>query len=268
VLSLCLVDDDVVSVSKTTSSSNLLSSTQKALALLETLASMSRPQGVSELARVVGSSRGTVHKQLATLAAAGWVEQDTQGRYGLSLLAVRVGNAALQQAGLGQRIQNVLEGIVAVTGETSTIAALHRDSALIIQRAESDQVLHANIRVGTRIPLHVGASSHVLLAFAQSAEQRAELRERGIELPSEEYLAEVAESGVAYTRGEFVAEIDAVSIPLTHQLDLKTTALTLAGPTGRVDPVSAERALRAARDRIVALAGGSRQPELRDVSSS
>ncbi|WP_433289329.1 IclR family transcriptional regulator [Pseudonocardia sp. CA-142604] len=262
------MDDDAVSASMTDQGdrpANILSSTQKTLALLETLASLPRPYGVSELARVVGSSRGTVHKQLATLVASGWVEQDGQGRYGLGLLAVRVGNTALQHAGLGQKIQNVLEGLVAVTGETATIAAVHRDSGLIIQRAESDQVLSADIRVGTRIPLNVGASNHVLLTFAITEEQRHDLRRRGVELPSEEYLAGIAESGVAFTRREFVDGIDAVSIPLQHQFDFKTTALTLAGPSGRIHPDSAERALRAARERILALAA-SRVPKLRDAS--
>jgi DNA-binding IclR family transcriptional regulator len=235
------------------SGSALLSSTQKSLALLETMADAGRAVGVSELAQLVGSSRGTVHKRLATLVASGWVEQNADGRYALSLLAARVGNAALAQAGLGQRIHEVLRWTVRETGETASVATLHRDSALIVQRAESDQVLHADIRVGTQIPLDVGASSLVLLAFALSAQQREELRARGVVMAGEERVAAVAQAGVAYTIDEFVEGISAVAIPLRDDLRFTTMALTVAGPRSRFEPDHAERVLRVARERIAAL---------------
>src|SRR5487761_591221 len=193
---------------------HLLSSTQKTLSLVETMAAAGHALGVSELARMVGASRGTVHKQLTTLVASGWVEQYADGRYGLSLLVARIGNAALRQAGLGEKIQRILEGVVAETGECATVAALHQRSALIIQRAESDQVLSANIRVGTVIPLTTGASALVLLAFSTTPAERAEWRLVGIELAGEERIKAVHAAGSAVTDDEFLAGVRAVSIPL------------------------------------------------------
>jgi DNA-binding IclR family transcriptional regulator len=253
-------EGDAVSVSMTDEAAgpHLLSSTQKSLVLLEALAEAGRACGVSELAQLVGSTRGTVHKRLATLVAAGWVEQNADGRYGLSLLAARVGNAALAQAGLGDRIHEVLRWTVQETGETCSVAMLHRDAALIVQRAESDQVLHADIRIGTQIPLSAGASSLVLLAFALSAQQRDELRARGVELATEERVAAVEQAGVAYTIDEFVEGISAVAIPLRDDLRFTTMALTLAGPRSRFEPDHAERVLRVARERIAALTRGER----------
>jgi DNA-binding IclR family transcriptional regulator len=253
------VTEDGVSAAETDERSlNLLTSTQKALTLVETMASVGRPAGVSELARLVGSSRGTVHKQLITLVASGWVEQQEDGRYGLSLLVARVGNAALRQAGLGEKIQRILEGVVAETGECASIAALHRRSSLIVQRAESDQVLNANIRVGTEIPLTAGASSLVLLAFATTPEQRAAWRKGGIDMASERRIAAVRDAGCATTQDEFLAGVTAVSIPLRNELTLTTTALTMVGPKERVDVDKALRVLHDARDQIqtLGMAGG------------
>ncbi|GAB3200888.1 IclR family transcriptional regulator [Nocardioides hungaricus] len=252
--------DDSVAVPATPGvdrAGNLLTSTQKALALLETMASVGRPAGVSELARIVGASRGTVHKQLSTLVASGWVEQHGDGRYALSLLATRIGNAALRQAGLGDKIQQILEAVVAESGECATVAALQRDSALIVQRAESDQVLNANIRVGTVIPLHTGASSQVLVAFATSAEQRELWRRAGIALPSETALEAIRAAGWAVTTDEFLPGVTALSVPVRDELTLRTIALTLVAPKHRVDPERALPVLLAARAEIEALGSGA-----------
>jgi DNA-binding IclR family transcriptional regulator len=233
--------------------SNVLTSTQKTLALMETIAATGRAAGVSELARLIGSSRGTVHKQLSTLVASGWVEQHADGRYGLSLLVARMGNAALRQAGLGEKLQAVLNSIVAESGECASIAVLYRHSALIVQRAESDQVLSANIQAGTVIPLTSGASSLVLLAFAMTSDQRMAWREAGVEMAAERRIAAVRDAGFAFTCDEFLAGVTAVSIPVQDELTLSTTALTLVGPNNRVDVDKALHVLVSARDRLRAL---------------
>jgi DNA-binding IclR family transcriptional regulator len=229
-------------------------SAQKSLALLEALAGVDAPLGVSDLGRLVGASRGTVHKQLMGLLDAGWVERDEEGRYGLSLTAARVGNAALSQAGLGRRIHDVLAHIAEETGEAVSIAALYRSMTVIVQRAESEQILHADIRIGTQIPLAVGASSHVLVTFALSPDARDALRARGVELPPDELVERVRAEGVARTVDELQRGISALSIPLYDQLRFKTVALTLAAPNDRMDFAAHEEALRRGRELINRLA--------------
>ena len=248
---------DAVSKPETAvSSRSVLTSAQKALALLEVMATQPRPAGVSELARLVGASRGTVHKQLTMLVASEWVEQNGDGRYRLSLQAARVGNAALRHAGLGDRVQRVLEDLVEGTGETASVAVLEGTTGLIAQRAESGQVLHANIRVGTQIPLNSGGASNlVLLAFALTERQRWALREKGVDMPGEAAIRDVQAEGLATSVDEFVEGVAAVSVPFRSDLEFKTMALTIAGPVARLDVAGATRALRAAREQINAMAG-------------
>ncbi|MEE3750863.1 IclR family transcriptional regulator [Mycobacterium intracellulare] len=243
--------DDTVSYKETLLLGGPLSAAQKSLQLIEALAEAGRPLGVSDIARRVGSARGTVHKQLAGLIASGWVEQDLDGRYGLTLKVARLGNAALEQAGLGQRIHSLLQQVAARVNETVSIAALGGDAALIIQRAESSQVLHADIRVGTRVALDGGASGLVLSTFALNEAERDELRSRGIAVAPEEVVTAVERAGVAYTVDKVASGISAVSIPLYDSLRFKTVALTISGPTQRLDPVVAEHALRQGREHIV-----------------
>ncbi len=253
--------DDSVSVSNTPvaeSGPHVLTSSRKTLRVLEVMAQCAAPVGVSELAQLLGSSRGTVHKQLSTLVASGWVEQNALGHYHLSLLPVRIGQAALRQSGLGEKVQRVLEQVAAATGECATIAALDNDAGLIVQRAESDRVVSADIRVGSRLPLRDGASNLVLLAFATTADQRESLRASGVAVAAEEQIAAVHSAGFAHTVDAFVDHASAVSIPLYDEFGLRTTALTLVGPHHRVDRDTALVALRGARDAIRTL--GSPRP--------
>jgi DNA-binding IclR family transcriptional regulator len=230
-------------------------SAQKALALLEALAGEQRPLGVSDLGRLVGASRGTVHKHLCGLVEAGWVEQDHQGRYGLTLTPAMVGNAALGQAGLGARIHAAMEEIVAETGETVSIAAVYRSGTRIVQRAESDHILHADIRVGTEFPLDTGASSHVLCAFALTERARTALREAGAAVLAEEEVERVRAEGVARTVDELQPGISAVSVPLRDRLRFKVFALTLSAPNERMDFAAHEAALRRGRMRLEGVTG-------------
>jgi DNA-binding IclR family transcriptional regulator len=225
-------------------------SAQKCLALIEALAGVDRSLGVSELGRLVGAARGTVHKQLTGLVAAGWVEQDGEGRYGLSLTAAAVGNAALAQQGLGRHVHEALETLVTETGETASIAALYHARTRIVQRVESRHILHADIRVGIEFPLSIGASSHVLAAFALTGAQRDALRAEGVPLPPDDVIARTRAEGVACTVDELQPGITAVSVPLPDGLRFKTFALTLSAPNERIEVARHEQALRRARDRI------------------
>jgi len=227
-------------------------SAQRSLALLEALAGSGRALGVSELGRLVGSPRGTVHKQLAALAEAGWVEQDAEGRYCLSLTAATVGQAALAQMGLGRQVRDALETIVAETGETASIAVVHRSRTRIVQRAESEHLLHADIRVGTEFPLSIGASSHVLAAFGLPPAVLEAFRQNGVELPPDDVILRVRAEGVARTVDELQPGISAVSIPLRDTLREQVYALTLSAPNTRIDFDAHEAVLRRVRETLEA----------------
>lgn len=253
-----MADDVAQSMTVSEESHPQLSSAQKSLWLLEVLAETGCPLGVSDLARRVGGARGTIHKQLAGLVASGWVEQDPDGRYRLTLKAARIGHAALEQAGLGERIHALLTRLASRAGETVSIAALADDAAVIVQRAESGQVLHADIRVGTRVALDDGASGLVIAAFALDAAARDELRERGVPIASELTLAQIVAEGCARTVDRLAAGITAVSIPLHDPLNFQTMALTIAGPSERLDMERAEALLRDGRELIAdAISGDS-----------
>ncbi len=227
----------------------LLTSTLKSLAVLEAIADSPDPIGISELARARGTGRGTVHQQVATLVQAGWVEQTADSRYRLSLRCTRIGHRALEQVKLGTRIRPVLEALAASTSEAVSVAVLDDTEALIIQRVESEQVLRADLGVGTRMPLATSASGRVLVAYSDPQVVEA-LRLRRVALPSEEEVARVRAEGHATSPREYIDDIFAAAAPVFDVAGSLLAALSTAGPAWRFNAAAALQPLRAAADEI------------------
>jgi DNA-binding IclR family transcriptional regulator len=89
-----------------------------ALSILETLSSV--PQmGVSELAKKLGLSKGSVYRLLATLDRRGYVEKASDSdRYQLTYRLFAVGSRAADRLGLREVAQPVMERLRSETGET------------------------------------------------------------------------------------------------------------------------------------------------------
>jgi DNA-binding IclR family transcriptional regulator len=212
----------------------LLTSSLKSFALLDLLAECTHAMGVSELAIMTGTGRGTVHQQLSTLAAAGWAERVDGGRYRLSLRGARLLRGALEQAGVGARIRPALESLAAATSEAVSLAVLDRGKALIVQRVESGQVLRADVGVGTRMGLNSSASGRVIAAYSASSEI-ATLRAQGQDVPPDAVLEKVRAEGIAVSVDEFLEGLFAVAAPVFDGTGGFLGALSAAGPTTRLE---------------------------------
>lgn len=220
----------------------VLSSVLKAFEVLEHLAASPEPLGVSDLGRRASSDRATVYRQLQTLVAAGWVEQLPDARYRLTLKAVEVGGAALEQADIGTRVVPVLAELVAETGETASLAVLDGHEVLVVQRVESTQALKADIKMGSRLPILRSASGRVLLAHLDEA-ARERLEREGLELPTAASLQSWAAQGYAVQEDELMAGMSSVAVPFAAEPNQPMGALSLAAPTTRFDLPTLRRPL-------------------------
>lgn len=242
--------------SRQVSATPQLSSAQKGLQVLETLAEYERSVGVSELARAMGWSRATVHKWLITLVGSGWVEQDPSGLYRLTLRVMRVTKGALTQAGIDDRIFPLLEDLAASCRETVSIAILDVDAALIVQRVESPNVLSINLRLGSRIPLDKTASGAVLVAHS-SPETVKRLSESGIALPTQERIQSVLEDGLVVVTDELENEMTAAAMPIHLREAGFLAALSVAAPSRSGIPDKSIAHLRDAQQSIHRLMEGN-----------
>jgi IclR family transcriptional regulator, KDG regulon repressor len=223
---------DAVFYTNTSSGVRPLTSVLKAFEILDALGSQARPLRVTEVAHATRMSRATAHQKLVTLVRAGWVEQIDSGAYRLTLHASRVGNAALAQASLGERIMPLLQSLVAETGETASIAVIDGDKCSIVQRVESHGVLRAELRVGAQLDIAHSASGRVLSAFADPI-MLARLRSSAVTLAEESLLARVRKERFAASSGRSFLGVRGVAAPVFDAGGQCIAAISLVGPLPR-----------------------------------
>lgn len=132
----------------------------KAARVLRALADGGRPQGISELARTLNVSKGTLRDVLLTLGAYGFVvrDPDTRFRLGPELRAL----ADASTPDLRELAQSQLVSLMEQFGETAILGVVHDGRLEIAARAEPATDLHMTAPLGRRLPLDRGAHGKVL----------------------------------------------------------------------------------------------------------
>ena len=213
-----------------------LSTVLKCLNLMETIAEKPSSVRISELARMVGESRGTTYQRLHTLTEAGWLERLADGSYRLSVRANHIGAAALRQAGFDERAQLILDGLAAELGEAISLVLLDQEKLVIVLRAEARSVLRADLQVGAELSYKDSASGAIWLAFGPP-----DLSERahnlGHVLPSKKDILQVQAEEVSIGGGgETLPGISAIAIPVFNLNGQCLGSLSTTGPASRFQP--------------------------------
>ena len=122
----------------------------KAARLLGELAG-GEPLGISELARRITASKGTVRDILLTLVSHGLIVRDIDGRFRR--------DAAPHVA---EQAEPYLKELMSACGETAILGLVADGQLEIAARVEPATDLHMTAPLGRRIPLHAGAHGKVL----------------------------------------------------------------------------------------------------------
>ena len=232
-------------------------SVDRALDILELLASRPGTLGVTEVAREVGLPAGTTHRLLVALAQRGWVRQDPGRRYGVGPAAQRVGDASSRE--LATLALPALRAAVELSGETANVAGLEGDAMVYLAQSPSPHTLRIFAEVGRRVPLHSTAVGKVVLAGMDDAKADALLRAGRLEARTprtlttvealEEELRRVRAQGFALDDEEQELGVRCVAVPVGAGR-WGALALSVSGPTERMT-----------RERAAAVA-----PQLREIA--
>jgi DNA-binding IclR family transcriptional regulator len=233
-----------------------IASALKTLALLDLLGQSERPLRLAELTREGGESRATTYQKLVTLVNAGWVEQDEDRSYRLTLHAARMGEAALEQADLGERSTRILQQLVLDVGETASLAMMSGVHARLVKRMEAEVVLRVQRRVGTLLSLDNSASGRILTAYA-TAQYREMLEKKGAVLASATLLRDVARKGFAISTGKDVPGVQSIAVPVFDANGACVSALSIVAPVARFQGERYLRHLVRAADKLNALMSGT-----------
>jgi IclR family KDG regulon transcriptional repressor len=220
-----------------------LRTVERALSVLDLIASDPDSEwGLSTLGKRVGLSKATTLRMLGTLQKHGYVTRDgLESRY-------RLGPRVLSLAGaLRPRLRSVahpkLHELVERTGETALLYLLDGIERVCADEVASPHPVRVSYAVGTKAPLHAGASGKVLLAFMASTERRRLLELLPLDrftsattttvAELEREFAAIREQGYAHSTGEHDASVFGISAPVFSGDGRLEAAATIAGPLSR-----------------------------------
>jgi IclR family acetate operon transcriptional repressor len=216
------------------------------VAILDSFTADRAELGVSEIARITGLSRSTVHRLLVTLRRHEFVQQlPNRTDYALGPHLLRLAQAAYSHVNLQKASGAIMAQLRDECDETVGLhARLGPTTRTVLSQAESSQPLRRTyIEIGMPIPIYQGAPGKVLLAFS-SPELQDEIlagvlvaaTPRTITDPRKlrRELARTRRNGYALSLEERVAGISTVAVPVANHTGTVIAALSVTGPSTRL----------------------------------
>ena len=206
------------------------------------------------VAAELGMTAPTAYRLMKGMAEHGLLEQDERG-YRLGVTLLHLGARVAE----GLEVRNVarphLEWLRDRTHENAELHLRHGSSRVPVEVVPSRLNLRPMGEVGVPLPLHIGASAKVLLAWLEPDESEALARashanhcDSGQEFDARGLagqLAQVRERGWACTDGEREVGLASVAAPVRDRFGMVVAALVLAGPSSRLlQPAANDQALR------------------------
>ncbi|MGH7708431.1 MAG: IclR family transcriptional regulator [Vulcanimicrobiaceae bacterium] len=219
-------------------------SIDRALDLLEALATRRSATAISELAHMVGLHVSTVHRLLSTLVDRGYVRQDPEtSRYHLGARIFSLANAADLHLDLRIVAHPYLERMMRSAGETANLVTSTDNEVIYLDQVESLHLVKMFTAPGMRAPLFCTGTGKAILAFrppagvepilASSLRQytphtivtRAAL-ERELEL--------IRRNGYAVDNEEMEEGVRCLAVPIFDRHGRVGGAVSVSGPTSRM----------------------------------
>ncbi|TAM31850.1 MAG: IclR family transcriptional regulator [Rhodanobacter sp.] len=146
-------------------------SADRAVVLLETLASSDHTLTLTELQQTLDVPKSSLYMLLQTLVARGWLSCDTRlGTYGVGVRALLVGTSYLDHDRVVQVASRAINELRAQINETVHLARLDGSDVVYLASRESEHHLRVISRVGRRVAAYATSLGKALLATRSNNE--------------------------------------------------------------------------------------------------
>ncbi|MBI5444749.1 MAG: IclR family transcriptional regulator [Deltaproteobacteria bacterium] len=190
----------------------------RAFAVLRLLAEVRGPLGISEIARSLGASKGSIHGILLALREEGAVEEMPGKKFHLGPLVGKLAQSRSNEVDLPEIAEAFLRNLSRETGQTAVLGIPDRSRLRIEAVIEGAQDFRVGAAPGMTVPLLAGATGKVLIAWGgvpvPADLPQATLGSVATREELERELEEVRKLGVAFDRGEYLQGVAAVASPV------------------------------------------------------
>ncbi|MDR6554756.1 IclR family transcriptional regulator [Paenibacillus qinlingensis] len=195
---------------------------------------------LTEIATRAQLHKSTVHRLLASLEGKGFIMRDeATDKYRLGYRLWELSANLSKEGDPGIILLPEMERLRDVLGETISLYVQDGLERVRIQAVQSNHAIRRVAPVGARMPLYVGASSKVLVAFAEPGllEQLLTSADWPTGLGTQAYLQQLSDTrraGFATSVEEREPGAAAVSAPILDRGGRLVAALAVSGPANRL----------------------------------
>ncbi|GAB2701610.1 IclR family transcriptional regulator [Paenibacillus thermoaerophilus] len=196
---------------------------------------------LTELSAKVGLHKSTSYRLLASLEGKGFLQRDpATDKYRLGYRVWELSSNLSRDDDPGILLLPEMERLRDIVGETISLYVRDDLERVRIQAVQSNQAVRRVAPVGARLPLNVGASSKVLIAFEEEAVREKLLSELDWSHTDRDafvrQLEEIRRIGYATSMEEREPGAAAVAAPIFNRGRRLVAALSVSGPVSRFFP--------------------------------
>ncbi len=238
-----------------------------AFRVLEHLVQVGGSVGVTETALRLGETKTRLFRTLRTLASAGYVAQESSGRYAATSRVYLMGQAYAGHHSLVEVARPVLEALRDRSRQTATIGEVEPEGVRILFQVRAASAIEITTPVGALMAFDASAQGLIALAFGPAAllerlrgEQLASVPERSpVSLEAlEQRVVAVRRQGWAVAPGSMLAGVNALAFPIMNDADELIGTVGIVGSIDHVPPSPSPEQLAAVRDAAGEIASAMR----------
>lgn len=198
----------------------------KAFQVLKLLSLSDKGLGISDIAKRMGMSKGTIHGITSALDELGAIRRNPETkRYTLGYTLFELGRHAYGQIDLKSVARPIMEELMRKTKASVLLGVLNRDHVTILDVVESTSDFKITAPIGTTLPLLAGAVAKVLLSGMDEGRMMNIVEAKGlhkytdhsITAPEEffDQIKKARQHGYAVDDEEYIPGVRAVASPIT-----------------------------------------------------
>lgn len=216
---------------------------EKATLILDLVAESPDAATLTSIAQRLGQPRSSTHRLLSELVHLGLLFRVGTATYVPGPRLVHWGEVASGVSDLVHVAQPAMVRLRDDVGESVHLYVRQRNTRVCVAAMEGSFELRHFTEVGKPLPLSVGASGKLLLAFAEAMTRAQELRRVASapvtpRAPTAQELGaqldEIVATGWSMSFGEREEGLAAAAVPIRNHADEVVAALSISGPSARL----------------------------------
>ena len=219
--------------------------TVKAVAILEAMATVRRPLGVTEVGVLLGLPKPTAHRIVRMLESEGLLQREPGSRrFVPGARLVRLGLGVVAASMLSAPRHAILEALSQKIGETCNFGVMADSHVVYLDRVESAWPFGLRFERGSHVPLHCTSMGKLFLSLMPAKKCALLLRSMPLYRYTENTITDAARleaelenirsAEVSTDNQEFLAGVVCVAVPVRDTNKQPVAALAVSAPLARM----------------------------------